>query len=109
MKAYLEVYGERYEIDEIWEAINGDIFIWLKGEDMEEGYSMVWVRLYGYPAGAELGANRKDYVWSEYTRILGEKGIWKVSEKNWENVNSYNHGNEGWRIVVERENEMEMG
>ena len=74
-----DTYGK---VIEVWESMNGDLYF---VTDIEEGSERFgFVRLYSMPQFAEWG-----YFDMAHLRESYNGQIWKVPERNWKNVNTY--------------------
>ena len=80
-----KVKGESEPVKEIWESYNGDLYIITRkdGDDV-----FCYARLSKSPQFAEWGWNKLSYLKNAYGRGM----LWKVPERKWMNVNSYEKG-----------------
>jgi len=78
-----KVHGEGPDIVEIWESIRGDL--WFISEHENEDIKFGFARLYSMPEFAEWGS----FSLSEIKDAFKGLGVWKVEEKNWCNIVTY--------------------
>jgi len=75
---------------EIWESYNGDLYFVTEKE--KNGDIFCYARLHSMPEFAEWGYNNINYLKSEYKEVFGFEALWKVKEKNWFAIDSYEKG-----------------
>lgn len=87
-----KVNGKGDSVKEVWEDYYGDL--WFVTEIQDNGYRYGYARLYNMPDCAEWGCFNINQLKLE----IGNSKIWKVSCKNWGNINTYEDG-----LLVENE------
>ena len=81
-----KVMGRGDPVIEVWESFNGDLY--LVTEKYENGDIFCYARLYSMPGSAEWG-------WSNIVLLQEQYGpgmIWRVPEKSWGNIETYEKG-----------------
>ncbi len=81
-----KVHGKGESVIEVWEDFYGDL--WFVTEIEENGNRFGYARLYSMPDCAEWGCFNINHLRQQ----IGKNKIWKVSKKNWENINTYEEG-----------------
>lgn len=84
-----KVQPEQWDIDndvvEVWESMQGDLWLITETEYHRPGVAFGYARLYSMPQFAEWGSiDRKE--------LQDNPKIWQVNRDNWGNINSYEDG-----------------
>ena len=87
MKWYVNRNGVKAEIYKVLETFNGDLYFFKKDSKDEQGYELVFARLYKFPDSAEWGENKEEFLRKHYGA-----GIWRVPKSNWSLINTYERG-----------------
>jgi len=82
-----KVKGKGKPVVEVWEDFYGNLWF-ITEKDAGDGLSFGYARLYHMPDCAEWG-----YMsWDEIEQAVGKGRVWKVNERAWSNIVSYEDG-----------------
>ena len=81
-----KIHGEGKSVKEVWEDFYGNL--WFVTEQIDKETCFGYVRLYNMPDMAEWGSFRI----SDIKKAIGEPMVWRVSKKNWGNIDTYEKG-----------------
>ena len=82
-----KIHGKGKPVKEVWEDFYGNLWFVTELPDAD-GVAFGYARLYNMPELAEWGSFR----WCDIEDAIGKNLVWKINERNWSNIETYEKG-----------------
>ena len=82
-----KIHGKGKPVKEVWEDFYGNLWFVTELPDADD-VAFGYARLYHMPDYAEWGSFR----WCDIEDAVGKNLVWKINERNWGNIETYEKG-----------------